>query len=112
MSLDRMQPDRLDRYGLDALFKPETVALIGAADRAGGIGRRVLTNRLNPNFRGRVYAVNSRRSEVMGQGLQQYSRSFGTGASSSVGDAGRNNSGIDWRVYRPCSRMLFDLPYP
>ena len=79
MSLDRMQPDRLDRYGLDALFKPETVALIGAADRAGGIGRRVLTNRLNPNFRGRVYAVNSRRSEVMGSGLTTVFEKFRNG---------------------------------
>lgn len=66
MSPDRMKPDRFDKHGLDALLTPETVAVIGATDRAGSVGRTVLTNLLNPSFRGRVYPVNSRRSEVMG----------------------------------------------
>lgn len=52
--------------GLDALFTPITVAVIGATDRPGSVGGTVLSNLLHPSFHGRVYAVNPQRSEVMG----------------------------------------------
>src|SRR5262249_18392826 len=58
-------PTRADRQGLDALFVPETVAVIGAPDRAGTVGRTVFQNLLNPAFHGRVYPVNPQRSEVL-----------------------------------------------
>jgi acetyltransferase len=61
-----MNQEGLDRQGLDALFTPETVAVIGATDRAGSVGRTVLQNLLAPAFRGRVYPVNPHRSELMG----------------------------------------------
>lgn len=61
-----MNQDGLDRQGLDALFTPETVAVIGATDRAGSVGRAVLQNLLAPAFRGRVYPINPHRSELMG----------------------------------------------
>jgi acetyltransferase len=54
------------KQGLDALFNPETVAVIGATDRPGTVGRTVLQNLLDPAFRGRVYPVNPHRSEVLG----------------------------------------------
>lgn len=54
------------RQGLDAFFNPATVAVIGATDRPGTVGRTVLQNLLNPAFRERVYPVNPHRAEVLG----------------------------------------------
>ncbi|MGA9041423.1 MAG: bifunctional acetate--CoA ligase family protein/GNAT family N-acetyltransferase [Terriglobales bacterium] len=61
-----MKQDRSAKHGLEALFTPETVAVIGATDRTGTVGRTVLQNLLSPAFHGRVYPVNPQRSEVLG----------------------------------------------
>lgn len=55
-----------ERYGLDALFDPRTIAVIGATDRPGTVGEALMQNLLQPGFRGKVYPVNSRHSEVRG----------------------------------------------
>jgi acetyltransferase len=55
-----------EKPGLDALFDPQSVAVIGATDRPDTVGRTVLQNLLRPDFRGKVYAVNPQRSEVLG----------------------------------------------
>ena len=55
------------RTGLDALFLPDSVAVIGATERASTVGRTVLENLLHPSFRGKVFAVNSRHSEICGR---------------------------------------------
>ena len=54
------------RSGLDALFVPESVAIIGATDRPGTVGRTVLSNLIESRFRSKVYAVNPSHSEVLG----------------------------------------------
>jgi acetyltransferase len=56
----------MEKQSLEALFTPETVAVIGATDRLGAVGRTVLQNLLDPAFHGRVYPVNPQRSEVLG----------------------------------------------
>jgi len=58
--------DRCEKLGLDALFTPQTVAVIGATDRPGTVGRTVLQNLLDPAFHGRVYPVNPQRAEILG----------------------------------------------
>ena len=55
------------KTGLDALFLADSVAVIGATDRPGTVGRTVLENLLHPSFKGKVYAVNSRHPEVCGR---------------------------------------------
>ncbi len=55
-----------ERRGLDALFDPRSVAVIGATDRPDTVGRTVLQNLLHPTFKGRVYAVNPQRSAILG----------------------------------------------
>ena len=55
------------RTGLDALFLPDSVAVIGATERTGTVGRTILENLLHPSFRGKVFAVNSRHSEICGR---------------------------------------------
>jgi acetyltransferase len=54
-----------DRNALECLFSPETVALIGATEREGSVGRTVLANLSSAKFPGKVYAVNPAHSEVL-----------------------------------------------
>jgi acetyltransferase len=56
-----------EKYGLDAMFIPGSVAVIGATARSGTVGRTVLENLLNGSFQGKVYAVNSKHPEVLGR---------------------------------------------
>jgi acetyltransferase len=42
------------------------VAVIGATDRPGTVGRTVLENLLHPGFQGKVFAVNAKREQVLG----------------------------------------------
>ena len=49
---------------LSAMFAPRSVALIGATDREGSVGRALLENLRS--FPGDVYPVNPKRSEVLG----------------------------------------------
>jgi acetyltransferase len=53
-------------YGLDAMFAPASVAVIGATARPGTVGRTVLENLLHGGFQGKVYAVNAKHPEVLG----------------------------------------------
>jgi acetyltransferase len=53
-------------YGLDAMFAPSSVAVIGASDRPGTVGRAILENLRRGKFQGKVYAVNAKHPEVLG----------------------------------------------
>jgi len=55
-----------ERCGLDAMFVPGSVAVIGATSRPGTVGRAVLENLLRGKFQGKVYAVNAKHPEVLG----------------------------------------------
>jgi acetyltransferase len=54
------------KYGLDAMFAPSSVAVIGATSDSGTVGRAVLENLLHGKFQGKVYAVNAQHPEVLG----------------------------------------------
>src|SRR5580700_4556145 len=54
------------RSGLDTLFVPDSVAVIGATERPGTVGRTVLSNLIESPFRSKLYAVNPGHSEVLG----------------------------------------------
>jgi len=51
---------------LDAIFKPQSVAVIGASERPGSVGRTLLWNLISNPFGGTVYPVNPKRSNVLG----------------------------------------------
>jgi len=51
---------------LDFIFKPNHVAVIGATDRKGSVGRTLMRNLLATPFGGTVYPVNPKRSSVLG----------------------------------------------
>ncbi len=54
------------RAGLEALFCPRSVAVIGATDRTGTVGRSVVSNLLESKSPIKVYAVNPVHGEVLG----------------------------------------------
>ncbi len=57
---------RTEGHPLDALFRPKTVAIIGATERPGSIGRRVLWALLSSPFGGTVFPVSKERASVLG----------------------------------------------
>src|SRR5262245_13850465 len=46
------------RHSLDALFRPRSVAVVGASRTSGSIGREVLRNLVEHGFEGKVFPVN------------------------------------------------------
>ena len=54
------------RAGLESLFVPRSVAVIGATDRPGTVGCSVISNLLASKFPLKLYAVNPSHAEVLG----------------------------------------------
>ncbi|MDJ0531694.1 MAG: bifunctional acetate--CoA ligase family protein/GNAT family N-acetyltransferase [Xenococcaceae cyanobacterium MO_207.B15] len=54
------------RRPLDVIFAPKTVAVIGATDRPGSVGRTLLWNLITNPFGGTVFPVNPKRDNVLG----------------------------------------------
>ena len=54
------------RTAFEAFYTPKSVAVIGATNRDGTVGRTVVANLCNGKFQGTVYPVNPKRSEVLG----------------------------------------------
>ncbi|WP_017304505.1 bifunctional acetate--CoA ligase family protein/GNAT family N-acetyltransferase [Spirulina subsalsa] len=55
---------------LDVFFKPKTVAVIGATEKEGSVGRTLLWNLISSPFGGTVFPVNPKRPSVLG--IQAY----------------------------------------
>src|SRR5215203_4085997 len=55
-----------ERRALDAIFDPDTVAVVGASDRPGSVGRTIMWNLISNPFGGTVYPVNAKRQNVLG----------------------------------------------
>ena len=45
---------------MDTIFHPHSVALIGASEKEGSVGRTILWNLLSSPFGGTIYPVNNR----------------------------------------------------
>lgn len=52
---------------LDRIFNPQTVALIGASDSEGSVGYAIVKNFTKLGYKGKVYFVNSGKTEIMGR---------------------------------------------
>ena len=52
---------------LDRIFNPKRIAVIGASEREGSVGAKILRNLTNTGFAGEVYAVNPFRHDVQGK---------------------------------------------
>jgi acetyltransferase len=54
------------RYSLNAVFEPKSVAVIGATEKAGSVGRALLWNLISHPFGGTVFPINPKHSSVLG----------------------------------------------
>jgi len=54
------------KQSLDAIFSPRSVAVIGATEKTGSVGRTILWNLISSPFGGTVFPVNPKRSNVLG----------------------------------------------
>lgn len=59
-------PSMQQPANLDALFAPKSIAVIGASNRQGSVGRAVFTNILLNEYTGTVYPVNPKDHSVSG----------------------------------------------
>jgi acetyltransferase len=57
---------RYPNHPLDVIFTPRNVAVIGATEKLGSVGRTVLWNLISNPFGGTVFPVNPRRPNVLG----------------------------------------------
>src|SRR5882724_6184379 len=54
------------RYTLDAFFRPQSVAVVGASVTPGSVGSIIMRNLLQTSFGGVVYPINPKRKSVHG----------------------------------------------
>jgi len=54
------------RNPLDPFFAPETVAVVGATEKEGSVGRTVLWNLISSPFGGTVFPINPKRPSILG----------------------------------------------
>jgi acetyltransferase len=57
---------RQGKHPLDPFFRPRSVAVIGATETPGSVGRTLLHNLIETPFGGTVYPVNPKRESVLG----------------------------------------------
>ncbi|GAA5083635.1 acetyl coenzyme A synthetase (ADP forming)-like protein [Thermocatellispora tengchongensis] len=64
------EPARLSREqilaSMNRIFKPRAVAVIGASAETGKIGNSVMRNLINGGYRGHIYPINPKASEILG----------------------------------------------
>src|SRR5258706_585173 len=57
---------RTQRQPLEVFFSPQTVAVVGATEKMGSVGRTILWNLITSPFGGTVYPVNPKRPNALG----------------------------------------------
>src|SRR5690349_20175387 len=60
----RPEPVSFTQNRLDALFCPTRIAIIGASEKEGSVGRALVEN-IRP-FNGRYFLINPKRPEILG----------------------------------------------
>ena len=58
--------DSVSPSKLDAIFKPSSVAVVGASTRRGTVGNDIFRNLVFNEFQGSVYPINPKASHVLG----------------------------------------------
>lgn len=54
------------KLNLKRVFNPESVAIIGASSEPGKVGYQVLNNVIKNEYKGKIYPINKRATEIMG----------------------------------------------
>src|SRR5215472_756197 len=55
-----------ERTAFQSFFTPASIAVVGATDREGSVGRTVAANLVQGSYQGRVYPVNRKHSKLLG----------------------------------------------
>ncbi len=66
-TLKPIEADEAPHHSLEPLFRPASVVVVGASDRADSIGRAVLANLVAGGFAGPIDAVNPKHDTVQGR---------------------------------------------
>jgi len=74
MEAELMAPALLTGNELDALFKPRSIAIIGASQKELSIGNVIIKNLVNYGYTGSIYPINPKMSEI--RGLKAYPTIF------------------------------------
>ena len=64
--LTKLQGEKLMK-DLNKMFKPESVAVIGASNTPGKVGYIIVDNLINDGFEGEIYPVNPKGGEILGK---------------------------------------------
>ena len=51
---------------LDCIFRPKSIAVVGASAKTGAIGYVMLNNLIRNNYRGKIYPVNPKADNIEG----------------------------------------------
>jgi acetyltransferase len=70
MEAQREQLLQTPQPSLDKIFKPNNVAVIGATEKPGSVGRTIIKNLITNPFGGTIFPVNPKRPNVLG--IQTY----------------------------------------
>src|SRR5438045_4022000 len=54
------------QHPLNAIFEPKSIAVIGATEKAGSVGRTILWNLISNPFGGTVFPINPKRPSLLG----------------------------------------------
>ena len=57
---------KMGKHYLNKLFEPKSVAVFGASDRRGAVGKLVFRNMVSGGFAGNVFPVNPKHDKVQG----------------------------------------------
>ncbi|MCP5101069.1 MAG: bifunctional acetate--CoA ligase family protein/GNAT family N-acetyltransferase [Chloroflexi bacterium] len=57
---------RYDDNPLNVIFAPKSVAVIGASEREGSVGRTIVWNLMSTSFGGMIFPVNPKRKSILG----------------------------------------------
>jgi len=57
---------RMEQNPLEVMFKPRSVAVVGATERAGSVARTILWNLISTSFGGTIFPVNPKYKSILG----------------------------------------------
>ncbi len=56
----------MDNIGIEKMLRPKSVAVVGASATPGKIGYTVIKNLLKDGYKGKIYPINQKESEILG----------------------------------------------
>ena len=51
---------------LDSLFRPRSIAILGASHKPGKVGFELVKNIVEAGFQGRIYPINPKADQILG----------------------------------------------